>query len=270
MVAKLRASTILIQDGREPPIREMYRRRAPCCPVPMRIHSSLIFSSVPWNCNSLISFVFFLTSLPCLGLACLAVLAACQAETALSEAEGASQVAAWESKSLREELQALRERSEELSSALEAARAREAAAAATAQDGVSTFCFLCAPFFELFFVVCCRCLVLCGCSAQPSGSVPGGMFLQQPPRDVNFLWACVGVRQTRLEVGRLSRRPKWIACFGYAFKSSYEAKKRADVGVDANVTGCCPLLKHIDRKPSMFEISSTTLLVPFFVPCTGI
>lgn len=90
--------------------------------------------------------------LPCL---CRLALHMTQAETALSEAEGASQVAAWESKSLREELQVLRERSAELSSALEAARAREAAATATAQDGVSLSVLFCFSFLVVFFRFVC-------------------------------------------------------------------------------------------------------------------
>lgn len=91
----------------------------------------------------------------------------------MSEADGAAQVAAWESKSLREELQGLRERSAELSSALEAGRGREAAAVATAQEGVRP----CPSFLGAAVLS-----VLC-CWIVPSilYSYGGGGGLQQTP-----------------------------------------------------------------------------------------
>lgn len=52
----------------------------------------------------------------------------------MSEAETAAQVASWENKSLRADLQGLQERSVELSSALELAGEREAAAKKSAGD----------------------------------------------------------------------------------------------------------------------------------------
>ena len=198
-----------------------------------------------------------------------------QAETTLSEAEGASQVAAWESKSLREELQVLRERSADLSSALEAARAREAAATATAQDGVSLSVLFCLSFLVVFFRFVCfvRIFVVSSIVGLPVPSVRlytgggwggGDVCDKRHKVCVRLFRDCcgrsVGVRQPRLR-SAISLVVVVVVVVVIVVGYRYRLSSVVVVGVRGSSV-VCSKYRHVDRpaKPSIsFELYCTAL-----------